>query len=169
MRLRYKFVLTVIVLGSVFLLGRCGGLAPVSKSTLPVVLPINDREQIIVNPETHQLIVLRKGQKNETLTLPDRASVIDIHNDNSVKVTAAQMGLEHAPFLGLQLAVKDRLMIGLDGFYWKRLDLGVGFAMSTDYKPVLAVLASYNVWSNSRIGITYDTQAHVGLALTVRL
>src|SRR5229473_686209 len=125
MNLRYKIGLIVFVLGSVFLLGRCGRRTTDTKNMLPAVLPSNEVERIQVNPDNHTLtIVTKTGTK--TVTLPDRTSTIDVLKTGGVKVTSPQFGLEHHLFIGIAVSDDARLGIGADMFYWKRLDLGVG-------------------------------------------
>ena len=168
MRLRYKVLTTAIVLGGVFLWGRCGkngrNVAPT-----PNVLPKNDTEQIKVNPGSHTLtIITPSGQK--TVTLPDRTSTIDVLKSGQVKITSPQFGFEHHVFLGFQASDRGRLTAGMDGWYFKKLDLGVGVADSFGaYAPIIYAKASYNVWRSVQAGLTYDNLGHPGLALTIRL
>jgi hypothetical protein len=165
MNLRYKIGLVIGILLFVFGLGRCGR----GKPTVPNVLPPNDKEQIIVDPVKHTLIIVRPGG-NETVTLPDRPSVIDIRKDGSVSVTSKQFGFEHRFFLGLDGSDAIRGMAGMDFGYWKKLDLGVGvMGQFGNYTPRVFAMVSYNVYSNCRVGVTIDNTQHVGIGLTVRL
>lgn len=169
MNFRYKVGLVVFVLGSVFALGRCGGRSTGPKATLPAVLPSNDKEQIIVDPSRHRLTIVRPD-KTQVLTLPDHPSVIDIHKDGSVYVTSPQFGFERRFFAGLQGSDAFRVAAGIDGVYWKRLDVGVGVAGQIgSYTPIVFAQVSYNVYGNIRAALTYDNRRHIGGSLTVRL
>src|ERR1700753_4198345 len=71
-------------------------------------LPKNDNEQIAVDPRAQTIVIKRQG--GETVThLPDRQSVIDVRKDGTVKVTAAQYGLEMRPFVGLNYSDDVRI------------------------------------------------------------
>ena len=169
MKLRYKIGLIALVLGSVFALGRCGGRSTDHKAILPAVLPVNDSEQITVDPSTHQLIVLRPG-KRIVETLPDRPSTIDIHKDGQVIVTSKQIGLEHHMFVGILGADHVRIGAGLDAFYYKKLDLGIGMADQVGmYTPIAFAKATYNIKGNMQVGIVYQSNQYIGGILSVRV
>lgn len=166
LRLRYKILAVMSVLIGVFLYGRCNGLRSVVPHT---VLPVNDREQIIVNPGSHQLIIV-KPTGNETLTLPDHPSVIDVHKDGTVSVMSPQYGWEHKAFFGLHASDKLRLAIGMDGYYFKKLDFGIGLATQLGpYTPIAFGQVSYTFYDNCRVGAAYGTNRYIGGTLTVRI
>jgi hypothetical protein len=159
---------TLLLLGGFFWLQhRIGGVRPASNRP-PTVLPPDSKEQIIVNPIKHSLIIVRPG-KTETVTLPDRPTVIDVKKDGTVKVTASQFGFESRPFLGLSASLDGgHIALGVDGLYWKRLDLGGGVQFNGAGARVFVSL-SCNVWSNTRVGITFDHKQTVSALLSVRL
>lgn len=133
------------------------------------VLPKDDREQIIVDPVRHNLIIVRPTG-NETISLPDRPTTIDIKKDNTVRVIAPQWGYEHRAFAGLYASDRLRVAGGVDGLYFKRFDLGAGIASSVDRLSVVGFgVLSYNFYSNCRVGITYGTDRRVGAVITVRI
>lgn len=168
MKLRYKLIAIAAILGAVFMWGRHSKTSLQSPKT-PAVLPANDREQIIVNPDNHTLTIV-KPTGNEVLHLPDRTSTIDIKKDGTVSVTSPQFGMEHKVFIGGVFSDYARVGVGLDGFYWKRLDLGLGIADRLgNYVPVVFAKVTYNVWSNTQIGLTFDNQQHLGAILSVRI
>lgn len=171
-RLRYKIYAGAIVLLGVFILGRCGRIPqkPTGVAQTPgSVFPPNDAEQITVNPATHQLIILRPNQRIVE-TLPDRASTIDIRKDGRVVVTSKQFGLEHHMFIGLIGAEHIRIGAGLDGLYYKKLDLGIGIADQAGmYTPIVFVKATYNIKGNLQIGLVYQSNQYVGGVLSARL
>lgn len=168
MKLRYKLGLVFFILAGGFLWGRCGR----KVSTVPQpasVLPVRDSEQIIVDP-SHNSLIITTGAGRQTLFLPSKPTVIDIHKDGNVKVTSPQYGFEHRLFVGGLFADKGRLAIGLDGAYWKKLDIGLGLAGNTHLNETVGFVAvTYNVYSNLQIGVTYDSKAHIGGLLTVRI
>jgi len=170
MKLRYKIYLSMIVLAAVFLWGRCNRSA-VRNPQQPIVLPSNDIEQIHVNPSNHTItIITPKG--NETLTLPDRQSTIDIHKDGTTKVTAKQFGLECHPFTGVGYGAGFRAYLGADVLYFKKLDLGLTGISPSPSGPSdirLGAFISYNFYSNTRISLGIDHKQTIQIALTFRL
>ena len=168
MNLRYKIGAVVAILGGMFLWGRCSKLSRPPKPS--VALPANDAEQIRVDPSSHKLVISRPGKPDQTLTLPDRTSVIDIHKDDSVSVTSPQMGLEHHLFVGALLSDHVRLGVGGDFWYFKRLDIGVGVAgQMGSYAPIAFAKVTYNIKGNVQLGLVYGSNKYVGGILAVRL
>ncbi len=170
MRLRFKAVLVLVILGITFCLGRCKRTETSGpKPTVPTVLPADDKEQIIVDPVHHALIIV-KPTGNTTLTLPDHQSTIDIRKDGTVQVTSPQWGWEHRLFFGVQGSNAFRLAAGMDAGYFKKLDLGLGVADAIGAKtPIAFAKLSYCFYDNMQIGITYGTDRIIGGAVTVRL
>ena len=167
-KLRYKIVSVLLVLVGVFLYGRCGG--PKQKSpTIQPVLPSNDTEQIRVNPETHQLIIVT-SKGTQTVTLPDRTSTIDVLKNGTVTVTSPQFGFEHHLFVGLVGSEHVRFGAGMDGLYFKKLDLGIGVADQIGVaRPIAFAKLSYNIKGNIQAGIVYQSNQYVGGIVSVRL
>jgi hypothetical protein len=175
-RLRAKIGLVVIVLGSVFLWGRCSRPATPQPPKLPAALLANDAEQIRVDPSTHRITITTPAGAR-TLTLPDRSTTIDVRKGGQVNVTSPQLGLEARPFVGLGYGQGVRVYLGADLLYWKVLDLGLGVALPSmtdksgwnfnDVRGFVGV--SYNIWSNSRIGVGIDQQKAVHVVLSVRI
>lgn len=175
MKLRYKLLAIAVFLGIIFMWGRYSGRAA-RPSSIPVVLPGNDVEQIRVNPSTHQgIIVTPRG--TQTFTLPDRVSTIDVRKDGSVKVTSPQMGFETHPFVGVGYGQGTRLYLGADLGYYKKVDAGLGIATPdlldrssqkfNDFR--FGAFGSYTVYSNTRATLGIDTQKAVHFVLSVRL
>lgn len=169
MKLRYKIALVVTVLAGVFLWGRR---SKTSSHTVPkpaTVLPKNDTEQIIVDPVHHSLVIVKPSGKR-VLTLPDRQSTIDIRTDGTVNVTSLQWGLEHGFFFGVQGSDAFRIAAGMDGFYYKKLDLGIGLADQIGgHAPIIFAKLSYNFYDNMQVGVTYGNDRLIGGSITVRL
>ena len=179
-RLRYKIALVITVLAGVlvWVSGYRHGKTPATTDgpNPAAVLPKNDKEQLIINPKTHQLIILQSGQKNKIETLPDRVSKVDILKDGSVKVTAQQFGFESHPFIGVGLDQGFRGFVGDDLLYLKKVDIGLGvvtpklFGQSIDVTDIRAGLfVSYNFWSNTRVSLGIDSNKTPALFLSVRL
>jgi hypothetical protein len=176
-RLRYKLalvgavLLAVLVWVSGYRHGHQAGAT--SGPNASPILPKNDTEQITVDPGTHRITILTpSGPKTETL--PDRPSTFDIHKDGTVTISSKQLGFETKPFIGIGLGEGVRVYAGADLGYFKRLDLGLGFASPrlskgdlTDIRGLFKV--SYNVYSNTSINLGYDTSKTVHVFLSVRL
>lgn len=160
-------LLALILFIRVHLGGNTGVKPPVP--TAGAVLPSNDKEQILVDPVKHTLIIV-KPTGNQTLSLPDRPSIIDIRKDGTVQVTSPQYGWEHMAFMGIQASRYVRIAAGMDAFYFKKLDVGLGVATQVgEHPPIAFVQLAYNVWSNCRVGIEYGTDRLIGGTISVRL
>jgi hypothetical protein len=169
MRLRTKIGLVVIVLGSMFLWGRCSRKSNTQTPKPSAVLPPNDVEQIRVNPATRQLTVTTSAG-TRTVTLPDTVSTIDVLKNGKVSVTSPQFGFEHHLFGGWLVSDNGRLGIGEDLLYFRRLDLGLGVAGKIgSYDPIAFAKLSYNVKGNVQVGLVYGSNQYVGGGVFVRL
>lgn len=168
-KLRYKLVSVGAVLAGVFLWGRCSRPNSHTAPNPTTVLPKDDKEQIIIDPIHKSLIVVNSGS-TRTMTLPDRRSVIDIRKDGTINVTSPQFGLERRLFGGIYASNKFRIAAGVDLWYFKKLDLGVGLAGEIGpHLPIVFGQVSYNVWSNCRVGLAYGSDRFIGATLTVRI
>ena len=168
--LKYKLFAILLVLIGVFLYGRCGGKRALTNPVSPVkvTLPMEDTEQILVNPVKHTITIV-KPSSSITTTLPERTSTIDIHKDGTVKVTAMQFGYEVRPFVGVTYTDGLRFGGGADLYYFKRLDLGVGASWASGIKGNAFAKISYNVFDNLSLGLIYDNNQHIGGCITVRI
>jgi hypothetical protein len=164
MKLRYKILAILSVLLGVYLWGRHGK-STVPQSHSPAVLPAGDTEQIIVDPGSDSLIIRHPGKPDQHLTLPDRPSVFDVKANGTVKVTSQQFGFEHHLFLSGLLADKAHFGLGVDGMYWKRLDLGAGVG----YPWVGFAKLTYNIKGNLQVGVVYTTNKYIGGIVSVRV
>lgn len=166
MKLRYKVGGGVALLLSVFLYGRCGRAKPIVAGPLPP----DDIVRITVDPDKHHIRIEQPNQKPIDSFLPDRPSTFEVKKDGKVKISSAQWGLEHHFFFGVTMSDFFRPAAGVDGFYWQKLDLGLGVADRIgSYTPVVFAKASYLVYDNLQLGLTYDNLRHVGVGLTVRI
>lgn len=161
-------LLALVLLGLWLLAFRSG--KPLSNHPITgAPLPKDDTEQIVVDPRNHTIIICRPSGDIVT-HLPDKPTVIDIHKDGTVKVTAPQWGLEARPFIGFGYSDDVRFALGLDGLYWKRLDLGGGIQVTVRGRDPRAFIGlSYNVKDNLRIHLTVDHTKQVGVLLSLRI
>ncbi len=133
-------------------------------------LPPNVVARITVDPTRHHLRIQQRSGKPVDTFLSDHPSTFEITSSGQVKVSSPQFGFEHKFFFGLTVSDNLRVGAGLDGFYFKKLDLGLGVADRVgSYTPVVFVKASYLVYDNLQLGITFDNMQHVGAALTLRI
>ena len=163
-QLRYKVGGVVALLSTVFLYGRCGKPKPV----VPNVLPPNTVEQILVNPTNHTITVVTPTG-SQVVTLPDHVSTIDLGTNGKITVKAPQFGLEVKPFVGAFYSDALRFGGGVDGLYFKKLDLGLGVAGGSSCHTVAFVQLGYTLWDNLKVGVTYDHLGHFGAGISVRI
>lgn len=146
------------------------------------VLAPDVREKIIIDPRRNKLTVITKERTDE-LFLPDRPTSIEIPHTGPIRITRRTYGFEMAPFASLVVTDTLRAGVGIDGFYWHRFNVGSGIGLnipnligndrsSTRLKSLLDVRfftqVSYNVWSNTSIGLVLDTQKNIGMAVSFR-
>jgi len=171
-RLRFKITLAVAMIVGVlvWISGyRHGASRPPSGPNPATVLPSNESERITVDPEKHTLII-QTPMKVKVVTLPYNKSTIDVFKNGEVKVTSSQFGLEHHVFMGYGLSDTGRFVIGLDGLYYKRLDLGLGFGSQFgNHSPIAFAKLSYTVYGNIQAGIIYGSNQSIGAIVSVRL
>lgn len=116
------------------------------------------KEKIIVNPLRHSIVIIT-AEGTKATTLPDRLSSIEIYKDGRVKTQIPQYGFEHTFFVGIGWGGQLNDYIGIDAFYWKRLDLGTAFSFDRDLKVKslgFPLILSYTVWHNTRLSVGYE-------------
>ncbi len=137
----------------------------------PAILKPGDKEEILVDPTRHTITIVTPHGVTQT-TLPDKPSTITLRDNGDVKVSAPQIGFQHRPFIGLGFANKWRFIGGCDLFYFKKLDFGPGLSFEPN-QPFdtmrLNALLSYNVWSNTRVGVGIDHLGQFSGFVSVRL
>ena len=145
------------------------------------VLPPDVREKIIVDPRHSKITVITKD-RTDTLFLPDRPTSIIIPNVGPVRIERRTWGFEMAPFAALVVTDTLRAGVGIDGFYWNKLNLGSGIGLNVpnlfgdksgvQLKTLLDVRffthVSYNLYSNTSLGLVLDTNKNLGLDLSFR-
>jgi len=134
-------------------------------------LPAGDVAKIVVNPTRRTLTIVQAG-KTRTITLPDRPSSIEVGKRGQIKITARQFGTEVLPFAGILAdpqAQGAAAVVGADGLYFKRLDLGAGLAWGGEHTAVRGVaLLSYAVYDNVRLSAGVTHQLYPVAGITVR-
>ncbi len=123
----------------------------------PVLAP-GVKEKIIINPLRHSIVIVTP-EGTKVTNLPDRPSSIEIFKDGKVKVMAPQWGYEAVPFIGIGYSNQLNDYIGLDVFYWKRLDLGTAFSFDRNLKVKslgFPLVLSYTVWHRARLSLGYE-------------
>lgn len=147
------------------------------------VLGPDERGKIIVDPVKHKITTVTRNadgsEKVKDTYLPDRPSVITEDKNGKVTVVTQKFGTEVRPYLGVGGALdgSPRVHAGADLWYFHKLDLGAGLdfnagvmrSVSEFSDTRLSVNASYNVWSNTSLALSFDNHKVVGLFVKVRL
>lgn len=145
------------------------------------VLPPDVREKIIVDPRHSKIIVITKD-RTDTLFLPDRPTAIVIPFKGPIRIDRRTWGFEMAPFAALVVTDTLRAGIGADGIYWNKFNFGSGLGLNIpnlfsdrrgiQLKSLLDVRffthISYNVYSNTSLGLVLDTNKNLGLDISFR-
>jgi len=153
------------------------------KDASSTVLKPDERGKIIVDPVKHKITTITRNpdgtEKVKETYLPDRPSVITEDKNGKVKVVTQKFGTEVRPYLGVGGALDGtpRVHAGSDLWYYKKLDLGVGldfnagvFSSIADFRDTrISANASYNVYSNTSLALSFDNHKVVGFFVKVRL
>ncbi len=145
------------------------------------ILPPDVREKIIVDPRHSKITVITKDRTDE-LFLPDRPTSIIIPNVGPVRIERRTWGFEMAPFASIVVTDTLRAGVGVDGFYWNKINIGSGIGLNVpnlfgdksgvSLKSILDVRffthVSWNVYSNTSLGLVLDTNKNVGMDLSFR-
>ncbi len=141
-------------------------------------LPPNVEKKIIVDTKAHQIVIVEKGKgrHGEPIVeqridyLPPQAAV-EIDKAGNVTVVARAYGTEHWPFVGFVFDTEGsgRANVGLNLFYWRRIDIGAGLSFgmvgARDARAFLS--CGYNIYSNTSfyVGVDNHKAVSVGIAL----
>jgi hypothetical protein len=175
--LKRYVVLALILLLALFGFRGCRKVQKKQDSvTSSAVLASNQKEKIVVNPEKHTItITTRKadGQTQTTTTyLPDRPTAVVEDVNGKLSLIDHKFGTELRPYLGIGGALDGtpRVHLGVDFFYFRKMDLGAGLDTNpSNLKDVRGNLdLSYNFYSNTSVACSYDNHKTVGLFLKVR-
>lgn len=167
MKLRYKILIIAVFFGVIFMWGRHSRTVSVGPTT-PPILPKEDKEQIIVDTRHHT--ITRVTEKGTQVTyLPEKPTVIDLRKGGDVVVHSPQYGYQVRPYVGLVFSDDARGALGLDLFYFKRLNVGMGMALRFDGRDGrLYAALSYNVSGNMYAAVTLDHKKTPGAMLALR-
>jgi len=133
------------------------------------ILAEDVREKIIVDPKRKKLTVITR-ERTDTLFLPDRPTAIEIPFKGPARVIRRTWGFELAPFGSIVFTDTLRAGVGVDWFYWNKFDVGFGAATNvTDFFDGRVFLhGSYNVYSNTSLGVVVDNAKKFGMNLNFR-
>lgn len=167
--LAFTIAVSAAILGG-FLFGKgCFRSKPVTAT--PAVLKADEKEQILIDPTRHTItIVTPEGITRKTLT--DNPSTVILRKNGDVVVNVPQFGFQHRPFIGVGFSEKWRFVGGCDLLFFKHLDLGPALSfepMQVFESARVNLVLSYNVWSNTRVGIAIDHTGQFAGFVSVRL
>ena len=131
----------------------------------------NETEAVLIDPTRHSIILVTPTHTKK-FTLPDRPSRISLLKDNKLWIESPQYGTELRPFVGVGYTLDGgNVNLGLDLFYWKRVDLGMGLIVNPvqvkDTQIFLGV--STYIYSNTSLGLGIGNRKTPILFLKVRL
>lgn len=134
----------------------------------PVLAP-DVKEKIIIDPRKKKLTVITK-ERTDTLFLPNRPTSIEIPHKGPVRITRRTWGFEMAPFGTVVFTDTLRAGIGADVFYWNKLSLGFGGATNVTnfFDGRIFASLSYNMYSNTSLGLVIDNEKRGGMNISFR-
>lgn len=134
----------------------------------PILAPAV-REKIIVDPRRNKMTVITR-ERTDTLFLPDRPTAIEIPYKGKIRIERRTWGFEFAPFGSVFFT--DKLMVGAgaDGVYWHKFNFGSGMATNVTRLFDIRFFShiSYNLYSNTSLGLVIDSQKNLGMDLSFR-
>ena len=172
MRLRSKIGAVAIVLAGIgifFQFRSCD--KKTDSGTSAIVLTKDESEAVIVDPRQHKITLVTK-EHTKTFTLPDRPSRVSVLKEDGIKIVSPQYGTEFNPFLGVAYTLHGGVILGgLDLFYWKRLDVGMGLSVNPRFIQDTGVFLgfSYVTYSNTSVGLGLDNHVTPMVFVKVRL
>lgn len=127
------------------------------------------REKIIIDPPKKKITVITK-ERTDTLFLPNRATAIEIPHEGPVRITRRTWGFEMTPFGTVVFTDTLRAGVGADVFYWNRLSVGFGAATNVRdfFDGRVFAHVSYNVYSNTSLGLVLDNEKRGGINVSFR-
>jgi hypothetical protein len=128
-----------------------------------VALPKEDKAQYIIDVPSHELVEVTRGPDDKEVVkrrfLAPRTKV-EIRKDGAVVITARGWGTEVAPFIGagVDSGGKFRGAVGVNVFYVRRAELGLGLVYGPRESPSVRAFAdlSINVYSNTSVFVGLD-------------
>lgn len=132
----------------------------------PVLGP-GETAKLILDPNNHSVTTVQRSGTTRTY-LPPHVTSVTVDAKGNIKFNARTRGTELTPFIGFAYSDKARLMLGVNLLYYKAWEGGIGIAptMSGPFSVRLALLASYNVYSNTSlfVGMTHQKEPIGGIA-----
>lgn len=166
------FLAGVVILGSIGLflhMRGCDKRRDVQLSS--ETLAPNEEAKVIVDPWRRK-ITLITPEKVKSFILPDRPSSISLLKGDGFKIQSPQFGTEIRPFFGGVYTLKGgRLLVGIDTFYWKLLDVGIGFSVNPTFVQNTTVFTSVScfIYSNTSVMLGLDSQQAAMIGIKVRI
>lgn len=134
------------------------------------VLQMNEESAVIINPIHRSITIVRSNGNVNTLDLPDRPSRISILKTGKIWVTAPQWGTEFRPFLVGAYDLKGgKLGLGLDVFYWKRLDIGGGVLVNPVFVQDTSVFVGISCFVYSNTSVTLGINNHTAPLIGIKV
>jgi len=134
-------------------------------------LKADEEVAIIVDPVKRKITTIR-ANNIKTVTLPDRPTRISLLKGDGIHISSPQFGTEIRPFLaGAYTLNGGKLGAGIDLFYYKRADAGLGFITNPVYvqDTTLFIGVSMFVYSNTSIVLGLDNKTTPILGVKVRM
>ena len=123
-------------------------------------LQSTEDEAVVIDP-IHRTIKIVRSNGVKTIDLPDRPSRVALLKGDGIKVTAPQYGAEIRPFgVGAYDLKGGKLGLGVDLWYYKRMDLGIGFAVNPSFAQDTAVFVGISCFIYSNTGVMLGIDNH---------
>jgi hypothetical protein len=134
----------------------------------PILQP-DQKVKVIVDSHNHTIEVITPTSDKKGF-LPEGPVDIIENKDNKIVFNRRVWGYEMYPFAAVGVDNKVRLHLGMDLFYVYRFDMGIGLGVNpSNYKDISPNLnISYNIWSNSSLGVSYNNHGAIGGILKLR-
>lgn len=165
--------ITIIIISALLIgIGGCLLLKHAKKidtSIKSTVLPTNDKEKIIINPDNHTIEVIKPGSDKKTY-LPDHPVSITEDKNGNLTIQERTWGFEHNPYAGLGFSNGFRAHVGVDWFYFHKFDSGIGLMTDCQHlnKTAADLNLSYNFYHNTSLAVSYSSSKMAGVFLKIR-
>lgn len=159
----------IIVCISFAVLRRCN--RDVDNRISSPVLKSDEQAKVILDPRKRTATTVQRthtGTVTKQTYLPPHTTAITVDAKGNVKFNSRVGGTEYAPFIGFAYSDKARLLVGVNLLYYRAWEGGLAVAptMSGAFSIRLALVASYNVYSNTSlfVGVTHQKEPIGGIA-----
>lgn len=170
--MKTRFFLGFSLLGLIILyFYSCGRDKKLDLDTASAVLPPGVVKKIIINPQARTLAVVTPFKPGETLFLPDRPSTITLDKYGELFITVKQHGTEMSPFIGIGVAERPRIYLGMYGFYYKRVDVGLFLSFHSESFRVTrgGFNIAYLVRKDMSVTVGLDNHKAPNVGITIKL